>query len=193
MVLCLTLTQCCNTALRRGIFVEGLSCVLDGLFGTGNGSTSSSPNIGVLGITKVAHSCLSLFFLIICTFNLTVFVYILKFGCIFSDSNGNDSPFHCDSIPQSCLLFSRWEADVWFSMAPPWCCFWDWWANSVPCLHLFLIRSWELCSAPFLVWSQQWDCPTCSLWTLTPLGTSLFSVSPSSSASFCQATSNRTL
>lgn len=41
--------------LYRGIFVEGLSCVLDGLFGTGNGSTSSSPNIGVLGITKVTH------------------------------------------------------------------------------------------------------------------------------------------
>lgn len=38
---------------RRGIFIEGLSCVLDGVFGTGNGSTSSSPNIGVLGITKV--------------------------------------------------------------------------------------------------------------------------------------------
>ncbi|XP_029771689.1 solute carrier family 23 member 2 isoform X3 [Suricata suricatta] len=39
-------------AINRGIFVEGLSCVLDGIFGTGNGSTSSSPNIGVLGITK---------------------------------------------------------------------------------------------------------------------------------------------
>ncbi|KAJ8395897.1 hypothetical protein AAFF_G00027800 [Aldrovandia affinis] len=39
--------------VSRGIFVEGLSCVLDGIFGTGNGSTSSSPNIGVLGITKV--------------------------------------------------------------------------------------------------------------------------------------------
>ncbi|XP_056427367.1 solute carrier family 23 member 2 [Hyla sarda] len=41
-------------AINRGIFIEGLSCVLDGMFGTGNGSTSSSPNIGVLGITKVA-------------------------------------------------------------------------------------------------------------------------------------------
>ncbi|XP_053321184.1 solute carrier family 23 member 2 [Spea bombifrons] len=41
-------------AINRGIFIEGLSCVLDGVFGTGNGSTSSSPNIGVLGITKVA-------------------------------------------------------------------------------------------------------------------------------------------
>uniref|UniRef100_A0A8C9U6M8 Solute carrier family 23 member 2 n=1 Tax=Scleropages formosus TaxID=113540 RepID=A0A8C9U6M8_SCLFO len=40
-------------AINRGIMLEGLSCVLDGLFGTGNGSTSSSPNIGVLGITKV--------------------------------------------------------------------------------------------------------------------------------------------
>uniref|UniRef100_A0A673K007 Solute carrier family 23 member 2-like n=1 Tax=Sinocyclocheilus rhinocerous TaxID=307959 RepID=A0A673K007_9TELE len=40
-------------AINRGIFMEGLSCVLDGIFGTGNGSTSSSPNIGVLGITKV--------------------------------------------------------------------------------------------------------------------------------------------
>ncbi|XP_051508993.1 solute carrier family 23 member 2-like isoform X2 [Myxocyprinus asiaticus] len=40
-------------AINRGIFIEGLSCVLDGVFGTGNGSTSSSPNIGVLGITKV--------------------------------------------------------------------------------------------------------------------------------------------
>ncbi|KAG2468946.1 solute carrier family 23 member 2 [Polypterus senegalus] len=40
-------------AINRGIFIEGLSCVVDGVFGTGNGSTSSSPNIGVLGITKV--------------------------------------------------------------------------------------------------------------------------------------------
>ncbi|XDV48773.1 hypothetical protein PO909_018145 [Leuciscus waleckii] len=40
-------------AINRGIFMEGISCVLDGVFGTGNGSTSSSPNIGVLGITKV--------------------------------------------------------------------------------------------------------------------------------------------
>lgn len=53
---------CC---LCRGIFVEGLSCVLDGLFGTGNGSTSSSPNIGVLGITKVTH----------CYYSLPAFTY----------------------------------------------------------------------------------------------------------------------
>uniref|UniRef100_UPI0035901EB7 solute carrier family 23 member 1-like n=1 Tax=Myxine glutinosa TaxID=7769 RepID=UPI0035901EB7 len=40
-------------AINRGIFMEGLSCIITGLFGTGNGSTSSSPNIGVLGLTKV--------------------------------------------------------------------------------------------------------------------------------------------
>ncbi|CAG09618.1 unnamed protein product, partial [Tetraodon nigroviridis] len=47
------LIDCKSSKCFLGIFVEGLSCVLDGLFGTGNGSTSSSPNIGVLGITKV--------------------------------------------------------------------------------------------------------------------------------------------
>ncbi|XP_030010472.1 solute carrier family 23 member 1 [Sphaeramia orbicularis] len=40
-------------AINRGIFTEGVSCIIAGLLGTGNGSTSSSPNIGVLGITKV--------------------------------------------------------------------------------------------------------------------------------------------
>ncbi|XP_006866196.1 PREDICTED: solute carrier family 23 member 1 isoform X2 [Chrysochloris asiatica] len=40
-------------AINRGIFTEGICCIIAGLFGTGNGSTSSSPNIGVLGITKV--------------------------------------------------------------------------------------------------------------------------------------------
>ncbi|XP_016157220.1 PREDICTED: solute carrier family 23 member 1 isoform X6 [Ficedula albicollis] len=39
-------------AINRGIFIEGISCIIAGLLGTGNGSTSSSPNIGVLGITK---------------------------------------------------------------------------------------------------------------------------------------------
>ncbi|XP_075062110.1 solute carrier family 23 member 1 [Mixophyes fleayi] len=40
-------------AINRGICIEGVCCVIAGLLGTGNGSTSSSPNIGVLGITKV--------------------------------------------------------------------------------------------------------------------------------------------
>ncbi|XP_068596737.1 solute carrier family 23 member 1-like [Brachionichthys hirsutus] len=40
-------------AINRGIFIEGLACIISGLLGTGNGTTSSSLNIGVLGITKV--------------------------------------------------------------------------------------------------------------------------------------------
>ncbi|XP_068600569.1 solute carrier family 23 member 1 [Brachionichthys hirsutus] len=40
-------------AINRGIFIEGVSCIIAGFLGTGNGSTSSSLNIGVLGITKV--------------------------------------------------------------------------------------------------------------------------------------------
>lgn len=42
-----------RVAYFRGIFTEGICCIIAGLLGTGNGSTSSSPNIGVLGITKV--------------------------------------------------------------------------------------------------------------------------------------------
>ncbi|KGL85379.1 Solute carrier family 23 member 1, partial [Tinamus guttatus] len=49
-----TLTRpCWLDPFSRGIFTEGISCIIAGLLGTGNGSTSSSPNIGVLGITKV--------------------------------------------------------------------------------------------------------------------------------------------
>ncbi|CAL8359006.1 unnamed protein product [Lota lota] len=40
-------------AINRGIAVEGLGCILAGLWGTGNGTTSYSQNIAALGITKV--------------------------------------------------------------------------------------------------------------------------------------------
>ena len=40
--------------MNRGIFVEGLGCVLSGIWGSGNGSTSYSNNIGTITITKVA-------------------------------------------------------------------------------------------------------------------------------------------
>jgi len=36
-----------------GIMVEGIGSLLAGLLGTGNGTTSTSINIGVVGITKV--------------------------------------------------------------------------------------------------------------------------------------------
>ncbi|KAI0218510.1 Solute carrier family 23 member 2 [Lamellibrachia satsuma] len=41
-------------AINRGIFTEGIGCLIAGLFGTGVGSTSYSENIGAIGLTKVA-------------------------------------------------------------------------------------------------------------------------------------------
>ncbi|GFR78222.1 solute carrier family 23 member 1 [Elysia marginata] len=41
------------SAVNRGIAVEGIGCLLTGLFGTGNGTTSYSENVGAIGITKV--------------------------------------------------------------------------------------------------------------------------------------------
>ena len=41
-------------ALNRGILVEGLGCVLSGIWGSGNGSTSYSNNIGTIAVTRVA-------------------------------------------------------------------------------------------------------------------------------------------
>lgn len=40
-------------AVNRGIGTEGLGCLLAGIWGTGNGSTSYAENIGVIGVTKV--------------------------------------------------------------------------------------------------------------------------------------------
>jgi len=40
-------------AINRGIGMEGFGCLLAGAFGSGNGTTSYSENIGAIGITKV--------------------------------------------------------------------------------------------------------------------------------------------
>ena len=40
-------------AINRGIGMEGIGCLLAGAFGSGNGTTSYSENIGAIGITKV--------------------------------------------------------------------------------------------------------------------------------------------
>lgn len=39
--------------INRGITFEGIGCLLAGLFGTGNGTTSYSENIGAIGLTRV--------------------------------------------------------------------------------------------------------------------------------------------
>uniref|UniRef100_A0A8C4SGL4 Si:dkey-106n21.1 n=1 Tax=Erpetoichthys calabaricus TaxID=27687 RepID=A0A8C4SGL4_ERPCA len=40
-------------AINRAVGIEGIGCVVAGIFGTGNGTTSYSQNIAALGITKV--------------------------------------------------------------------------------------------------------------------------------------------
>ncbi|XP_064614097.1 solute carrier family 23 member 1-like [Liolophura sinensis] len=40
-------------AVNRGIGMEGVGCILAGAWGTGNGTTSYSENVGAIGITKV--------------------------------------------------------------------------------------------------------------------------------------------
>ncbi|KAK1167286.1 solute carrier family 23 member 1-like [Acipenser oxyrinchus oxyrinchus] len=40
-------------AINRGVGIEGIGCLMAGAWGTGNGTTSYSENVGVLGITKV--------------------------------------------------------------------------------------------------------------------------------------------
>ncbi|KAK8736780.1 hypothetical protein OTU49_004642 [Cherax quadricarinatus] len=39
-------------AINRGIGIEGIGCIIAGLWGTGNGTTSYSENIGAIGVTK---------------------------------------------------------------------------------------------------------------------------------------------
>ena len=41
-------------AMNRGIGTEGIGCLIAGLVGSGNGTTSYSENIGAIGITKVS-------------------------------------------------------------------------------------------------------------------------------------------
>ena len=42
-------------AINRGIGMEGIGCVLAGAWGSGNGTTSYSENIGAIAITKVRN------------------------------------------------------------------------------------------------------------------------------------------
>jgi len=43
-------------SIISGIMIEGIGCVLAGMWGSGNGTTSYSENIGAIGITKVSVS-----------------------------------------------------------------------------------------------------------------------------------------
>lgn len=52
-------------AINRGIGIEGIGCLLAGAWGTGNGTTSYSENVGALGITKVQRFTMISFITII--------------------------------------------------------------------------------------------------------------------------------
>eukprot|EP00096_Caligus_rogercresseyi_P014539 TRINITY_DN7039_c0_g1_i1.p1 TRINITY_DN7039_c0_g1~~TRINITY_DN7039_c0_g1_i1.p1 ORF type:complete len:555 (-),score=51.88 TRINITY_DN7039_c0_g1_i1:374-2038(-) len=66
-------------ALNRGIGMEGLGCLIAGAFGTGNGTTSYSENIGAIGVTKVGSRRVIQFGAIVMVF----FGLFPKFGALF--------------------------------------------------------------------------------------------------------------
>ncbi|XP_002160774.2 solute carrier family 23 member 2 isoform X1 [Hydra vulgaris] len=69
-----------NHAINRGLLVEGIGCVITGIWGTGNGTTSYSENIGAIGITRVASVTV-----IQCGAVIMILLSVIgKFGAIFA-------------------------------------------------------------------------------------------------------------
>merc|ERR1719244_1834611 len=68
-----------NHAIYRGIGTEGLGCIIAGMFGTANGTTSYSENIGAIGVTKVGSRRVIQFAAGI----MLVFGVISKLGALF--------------------------------------------------------------------------------------------------------------
>ncbi|XP_053741705.1 xan_ur_permease domain-containing protein isoform X1 [Synchiropus splendidus] len=67
-------------AINRGIGIEGLGSLLAGAWGTGNGTTSYSENVGALGITKVGSRMV----IIAGGFLMIIMGVFGKVGAIFS-------------------------------------------------------------------------------------------------------------
>lgn len=66
-------------AINRGIGTEGLGCIIAGMIGSGNGTTSYSENIGAIGVTKVGSRRVVQYGGLIMIF----FGLISKFGAVF--------------------------------------------------------------------------------------------------------------
>jgi len=66
--------------IDRGIGMEGVGCLVAGIFGTGNGTTSYSENIGAIGLTRVGSRRVvqigALIMILLATFG--------KFGALFT-------------------------------------------------------------------------------------------------------------
>lgn len=67
------------SAVNRGILVEGFGSFFDGILGTGNGTTSTSINVGVVGLTRVGSRSVVL----VSAFLMSFFGIFCKFGAIF--------------------------------------------------------------------------------------------------------------
>ena len=66
-------------AINRGIGTEGLGCIIAGIIGSGNGTTSYSENIGAIGVTKVGSRRVVQYG----GFIMIFFGLISKFGAVF--------------------------------------------------------------------------------------------------------------
>uniref|UniRef100_A0A672HMT7 Solute carrier family 23 member 2 n=1 Tax=Salarias fasciatus TaxID=181472 RepID=A0A672HMT7_SALFA len=80
---CARLSGACRPpkhAINRGIGIEGIGSLLAGAFGTGNGTTSFSENVAVLGITKVGSRRV----ILISGFIMILVGMLGKIGAIFS-------------------------------------------------------------------------------------------------------------
>ncbi|EDV23954.1 uncharacterized protein TRIADDRAFT_26265, partial [Trichoplax adhaerens] len=67
-------------AINRGIGMEGIGCVLAGMIGSGNGTTSYSQNVGAIGITRVGSRAVVQCGAVI----MIILAIISKFGAIFA-------------------------------------------------------------------------------------------------------------
>ncbi|XP_014674568.1 PREDICTED: solute carrier family 23 member 2-like [Priapulus caudatus] len=66
-------------AINRGMFMEGLGCMIDGVWGSASGTTSYSENIGAIGITKVGSRRV----IQVAAVVMMLFGTIGKFGALF--------------------------------------------------------------------------------------------------------------
>jgi nucleobase transporter 1/2 len=73
-----------ENTVNRGITFEGIGCAIAGIFGTGNGTTSYSENIGAIGLTRVGARRVVQAGAII----MIVLGMVSKFGALFTTIPG---------------------------------------------------------------------------------------------------------
>jgi nucleobase transporter 1/2 len=66
--------------INKGIGMEGIGCLIAGVFGTGNGTTSYSENIGAIGLTRVGSRRVVQMGALL----MLVLGFVGKFGALFT-------------------------------------------------------------------------------------------------------------